>query len=85
MLVIGQVITMATHMFSYCTTLLKHPTLTRIHGEPTFEGIIIFHKEVMVIGLIVHSELASGAHGHSGLVLSPRRYALFSNAVYNQP
>ena len=32
----------------------------------------------------VHSELGRGAHSHLGLVLSPERYALISNAPYNQ-
>lgn len=35
--------------------------------------------------MLVHSDLDGGAHGHLGLVLSPREYALHSNAAYNWP
>ena len=72
-------------MADYCTTVFEHPTLTRIHGEPTFEeGIRILHKEVMVNVQTIHSELlGGGTHGHLGLVLLPQRYALLSSAAYN--
>ena len=76
---------MATHTVDYRSTVFEHPTLTRIHGEPTFEGIRQLHKEVMVNAQTVHSDLGGGAHGHLGLTLSPRRYALISNAPYNRP
>ena len=39
----------------------------------------------MVNSQTVHSDLGGGAHGHLGLVLSPTRYALICNAVYNRP
>ena len=52
-------------MADYCTTVFEQPTLTRIHGEPTFEeGIRILHKEVMVNAWTEHSELGGGTHGH---------------------
>ena len=65
--------------------MFKYPTLTRIHGEPTFEGVRKLHKELMVNAQTVHSDLGSGAHGHLGLVLSPQQYALLSNVNYNRP
>ena len=43
------------------------------------------HKELMVNSQTVHSDLGGGTHGHLGLVLSPGRYALISNAAYNRP
>ena len=30
----------------------------------------------------VHLDLSGGAHGHLGLVIAPREYALYSNAAY---
>ena len=76
---------MATNMVNYQTMVFEHPNLTRIHGEPTFESIKKLHKEIMVNAQTVHSDLGGGAYGHPGLTLSPQRYALISNAAYNQP
>ena len=39
----------------------------------------------MVNAQTIHSDLGGGAHGHLGLVLSPGRYALISNAEYHRP
>ena len=55
---------MAAHMVDYHSTVFKHPTFTRIHGEPTFEAIRTLQKEVMVNAQTVHSELGGGANGH---------------------
>ena len=69
----------------YRNTVFEHPNLTKIHGEPTFEGIRQLHKELMVNAQTVYSDLGGGAHGHLGLVLSPRRYSLISNADFVRP
>ena len=76
---------MTTNMVDYRNTVFEHPTVTKIHGEPTFEGIRTIHKELMINAQTVYSDLGGGAHGHLGLVLSPRRYALLSNADYVRP
>ena len=78
-------LTMASTTVDYRNTVFKYPTLTRIHCKPTFEGVCRLHKELMVNAQTVHSDLGVGAHGHLGLVLSPRRYSLLSNAKYVQP
>ena len=75
---------MTTPTVDYRTTAFEHPTLTKIHGEPMFEGVWQLHKEVMVNAQTVHSDLGGGTHGHLGVVLSPRRYALLSNAEYHR-
>ena len=72
-------------MVDYRNAVFEHPTVTCIHGEPTFEGISRLHKELMINAQTVHSNLGRGAHGHLGLVLSQRRYALISNAAYTRP
>ena len=64
---------MTTHMADCRITVFKHPTLTRIHGEPTFESIKRLHKEVMANAQTVHSDLGGGVHRHLGLTLSPQR------------
>ena len=38
----------------------------------------------MINAQTVHSDLGSGAFGHLGLVLSPDRYAMISNAEYHR-
>ena len=76
---------MATSLVDYRTTVFEYPTLTKIHGEPTFEGIKTLHKELMINAQMVHSDLGGGAYGHLGLVLSPCRYGLIRNALYNRP
>ena len=76
---------MTSTTVDYRTTVFEFPTLTKIHGEPTFEGVRRLHKELMVNAQTVHSDLGGGAHGHLGLVLSPARYALISNTAYNRP
>ena len=76
---------MATHLVDYRTTVFEYPTLTKLHGESTFEGVQILHKELMVNAQTVHSELGGGTHRYLGLVLSPGRYALVSNVPYNRP
>ena len=76
---------MTSTTVDYRNTVFEHPTLTRIHGEPTFEGIHHLHKELMINAQTVHSDLGGGTHGHLGLVLSPQRYPLIRNAAYTPP
>ena len=73
-----------TPTVNYQSTVFEHPTLTKIHDEPTFESIRTLHKEIIVNSQTVHSELGGGAHGHLGLVLSAARYTLICNAAYNR-
>ena len=82
-MVIGQDSTITAQPVDYCNVIFEHPTLTRIHGEPTFEGIQLLNMEIVVTAQTVHSNLGGGAHGHLGLVLSPQRCVLISNAAYN--
>ena len=70
---------------NYHSTVFGYLTLTRVHGKPTFESICALHKEVMANTKTVNSELGGGAHGHLGLILSPRCYALLSNSPYHCP
>ena len=74
---------MATNMIDYRNTIFENPILTKIHGEPTFEGICTLHRKLMVNAQTVHSDLGGGEFGHLGLVLSPDRYTMISNAKYN--
>ena len=59
--------------------------LTPILDIPTFETVHQLIQEVKANAASVHSNLGGGAHGHLGLVLSPRKYALLSDAPYERP
>ena len=82
---IGQEVSPWRPRVDYRLTVFEHPTLKRIHGEPTFESIRRLQKEIMLNAQTVHLELGGGAHGHLGLVLSPERYTLICNSAYNRP
>ena len=82
-MVIGHQDTMVTNLINNCSTVFNHHTLMRIHGEWTFERICTLHEEVMVNAQTFYSELRGGTNGHLGLLISPRRYALISNAPHN--
>ena len=66
----------------YCNNAFEFVNLTKIHGEPTFESIRTLQRELIINAHCVHTHLGGGAHGHLGLVLSPREYAMHSNAAY---
>ena len=63
---------MTTSTVDYWNTFFEHANLTKIHGEPTFESIQTLQCEIIVNALSVYSDLGGGAHGHLGLVLSPK-------------
>ena len=69
----------------YRNSCFEIANLSRIHGEPTFEAIRTLQKEILINAQCVHSDLGGGAHGHLGLVVAPRAYALHSNAPYRKP
>lgn len=60
-------------------------TPSKIVGQPTLETIDQLENTLKKNATKTHSTLSDGLHGHLGLVLSPPKYALISNAPYNQP
>ena len=69
----------------YRSNYFEHATLTKIHGEPTYDTLQRLHNELKSNAASVPSSLGGGAHGHLGLVVSPARYALISNVPYARP
>ena len=59
--------------------------LTRIDGEPDFKSIRTLQQKLIINTQCVHSDLGGGAYGHLGLVISPEKYALHSDAAYRRP
>ena len=69
----------------YKTTFFEFPTLTRIHGEPTYETLQTVYQELKANASSVPSFLGGGANGHLGLVLNAQQYALVSPIPYIRP
>ena len=69
----------------YRSNYFEHATLTKIHGEPTYDTLQRLHNELKSNATAVPTTLGGGAHGHLGLVVSPARYALVSNVPYVRP
>lgn len=76
---------MTSGTVDYKSNFFELPTLTRIHGEPTYETLQRLHNEFKTNAGAVPSTLGGDNHGHLGLVLSPARYALISNVPYRRP
>ena len=57
------------------TINFPYPTLTKIHGRPTYLGLRKIENEITANASSVHSDLGGGMHGHLGLVKSDADYA----------
>ena len=62
----------------------RHQRLTKIQGEPTFEGLTAMAQELTRIAATVKSSLGGGRHGLSGLVEPTETYFLETNHHFNR-
>ena len=69
----------------YRNTLFEFKDLTKIYGEPTYEGLKILVNELKSNAQAVNCPMGGGLHGYLGLVLSPRQYATVSNVPFIRP
>ena len=69
----------------YVNTYFEFPSLTRIHGKPTYASLKIIKDELFANATAVTSDLGGGAHGHLGLVLTPAEYVAVSAVPYVRP
>ena len=76
---------MTSTNIDYVDTYFENPTLTKIHGEPTYDALKTMEDELKTNATGVTSDLGGGGHGHLGLVLNPIRYALISPVPYVRP
>jgi hypothetical protein len=76
---------MSIAAINYRETFFPVKDLTRIIGIPTYETLHTMHLELKTNSTSVHSNLGGGQFGHLGLVISPTRYAMESNAPYVRP
>ena len=70
---------------NYVDTYFEYKTLSKIHGEPTYESIKKIKDELKSNASAVNSDLGGGQHGHLGLVLSAAEYQSISNTPYIRP
>ena len=52
----------------------KHPVLTKIRGEPTYETLHHFKNELKANTSSVSATLGGGNHGYLGMILTPAEY-----------
>ena len=76
---------MTTTNIDYVDTNFEFPTLTRIHGEPTYFQLKELKNELKTNASSVTTDLGGGAHEHLGLVLTPAEYAAISAQAYVRP
>ena len=75
-----------TTVHNYRETLLEYPDLSVIHGKPTYESLRILMNQLKANARSVHTMLGGGQHGHLGLFLTPKQYAILSPTPYvSQP
>ena len=70
---------------NYISTYFEHPTLSKIHGEPTYNTLRILKNELMRNAASVPSDLGGGANGHLGLLLTPTEYVSVNAIAYLRP
>ena len=76
---------MSSTNIDYVDTYFEYPSLTRIHGEPTYEALKLIKNELKSNAAAVTSDLGGGRHGHLGLVLTPAEYAIVTHVPYVRP
>ena len=65
--------------------MIPKTDLTPILDIPTFKTVHQLIQEVKANAASIHSNLGGGAQGHLSLVISPRKYALLSDAPHDIP
>ena len=76
---------MTSTNIDYVDTYFEFPTLTKIHGEPTYFQLKELKNELKSNATSVTTDLGGGRHGHLGLVLTPTEYLAVSTTAYNRP
>ena len=69
---------MASTNINYIDNYFQYPDLTKIHGEPTYEGLQQIKDQLKCNAVSVTSSSGGGAHGLLGLVLNADEYARLS-------
>ena len=76
---------MTSTNINYIDNYFQYPDLTKIHGEPTYEGLQQIKDQLKCNAVSVTSSSGGGAHGLLGLVLNADEYARLSRTPFEQP
>ena len=76
---------MTSTNINYVETYFEYPTLTRIHGAPTYDTLKTLKDQLKANATSVTSDLGGGNHGHLGLVLDAPEYVNVSVVPYVRP
>ena len=76
---------MTSTNINYVETYFEYPTLTRIHGAPTYDTLKTLKDQLKANATSVTSDLGGGNHGHLGLVLDTLEYNNVSPVPYDRP
>ena len=76
---------MMSNNIDYVTTYFEYPTLTKVHGEPTYEPLKEMKNQLKANGSSVTSDLGGGANCHLGLICTVAEYVLVSGVPYVLP
>ena len=76
---------MASTNIDYIGTYFQYKTLTKIHGEPTYETLQEIKDQLKTNAASVSSSLGGGQNGYLGLVLSPAEYTNVSPTPFLMP
>ncbi len=64
---------------------VRKETVTKIHGQPTYQDLTLLEKELIVILANIPTTLGGGGHGHAGIVMDPARYLLKTGVAFVNP
>ena len=64
---------------------VQKETVTKIHGQPTNQDLMILEKELIAILINIPTTLGGGNQGHAGIIMDPARYLLIAEALFNNP
>ena len=76
---------MTSTNIDYVDTYFELPTVTKIHGEPTYFQLKDLKNELKSNATSVTTDLKGSGNGHLGLVLTPAKYAAVSTIAYTRP
>jgi hypothetical protein len=75
----------STLTIEYVINGFEQPTITLIHGEPTYTTIYFVQKRLNANAASVHWCRGGGNHGHLGAIISPTRYTAISPVPFIAP
>ena len=70
---------------NYVTTYFEYPTLTKIHGEASYESLKEIKNQQKENSSSVTSDLGGGTNGHLGLIYMAAKYMLVCEVLYVVP